>query len=642
MKRRLQSEKLEEPKEQQEDVTIIARVVDPFENTSIQDLPTWWRVTMGCVGIVLFPVRFVLLIFVLVPLTLIFLLPFCSCFDRCCASTHASMPVALAIESDAHDDLEPGQPGQPGHQQNTQPFELQQDQPEPHNPCRSCAVYPIRLMARLTLWCLGFWWITVKRLPGSATKSSERPVIVANHTSLLDAMVMTWFFAPMSVAKSGVQNIPVASGIATALQTIFVNRQDPTSKKKTLQEIKRRTSDERYPSLCVYPEGTTTNGKCLVQFKKGAFTSNKPVQPIVLQYTSTFLNLSANGDMANMALGFTVMMLQPFNHVTVSLLPRHVPTVAEQDNAMLFANNVRQEMASFMQVPVTEHSYEDVFFLTHLKKKRQWGKVTQNFEMSQLKSKYELSFDEIKLMLDKFAMITSLNQEDTHLREEQRAANGLLYHEFCSLLKLKEDQRSSEMLFHFFDVSDDGVIDFVEFVRGISLLSGRVSDVERLKLAFAMLDTDEDGKIGLIELKEYLNDAIRVDQVRLVLETNGNGKDGDGRRGGEKQKEIHEAGTVVEEVEEESGGSSNTLRQSSLDSCFDAIDDDHDGRVNLEEFVLLAHEKTTLIGPLLEMAKEFIVLAMELEMGMETKEGEECRGETKSKVVENKELQLPI
>jgi Ca2+-binding EF-hand superfamily protein len=268
--------------------------------------------------------------------------------------------------------------------------------------------------------------------------------------------------------------------------------------------------------------------------------------------------------------------------------------------------------------------------------------VTQNFEMSQLKSKYELSFDEIKLMLDKFAMITSLNQEDTHLREEQRAANGLLYHEFCSLLKLKEDQRSSEMLFHFFDVSDDGVIDFVEFVRGISLLSGRVSDVERLKLAFAMLDTDEDGKIGLIELKEYLNDAIRVDQVRLVLETNGNGKNGDGRRGGEKQKEIHEAGTVVEEVEEESGGSSNTLRQSSLDSCFDAIDDDHDGRVNLEEFVLLAHEKTTLIGPLLEMAKEFIVLAMELEMGMETKEGEECRGETKSKVVENKELQLPI
>ena len=173
--------------------------------------------------------------------------------------------------------------------------------------------------------------------------------------------------------------------------------------------------------------------------------------------------------------------------------------------------------------------------------------------------------------------------------------------------------------------------------------------MERLKLAFAMLDTDEDGKIGLIELKEYLNDAIRVDQVRLMLETNGNGKDEDGRRGGEEQKEINQegTGTVVEEEEEDSGGSSNTLRQSSLDSCFDAIDDDHDGRVNLEEFVLLAHEKTKLIGPLLEMAKEFIVLAMELEMGMETKEGgegEEYRGETKSKVVEEnkEELQLPI
>lgn len=51
-------------------------------------------------------------------------------------------------------------------------------------------------------------------------------------------------------------------------------------------------SNLRPPFGRLYPEGMCTNGKVLVQFKKGAFTSGKVVQPIVMKYNSTYLNVS--------------------------------------------------------------------------------------------------------------------------------------------------------------------------------------------------------------------------------------------------------------------------------------------------------------------------------------------------------------
>ena len=227
-------------------------VVDPFSNTSVTDLPCWWRGIMSIVGLTLFPLRFVLIVFVLIPLTLLFLIPFSSCFDKMCSSStrkerknrrgSQSLASSMAasstaeIESSKKDDdvenqtketkeMEEVTKAEEDQEEEEEEEEDQEEEEEeeesPHGCCRSCAVYPIRLMSRLTLWCLGFLWITIERLPGSSNTSKDRPVVVANHTSLVDAMVMAWFIAPMSVSNAGVQKIPVAGSIAKALQTIY-------------------------------------------------------------------------------------------------------------------------------------------------------------------------------------------------------------------------------------------------------------------------------------------------------------------------------------------------------------------------------------------------------------------------------------
>jgi len=40
----------------------------------------------------------------------------------------------------------------------------------------------------------------------------------------------------------------------------------------------------QYPVFCIFPEGGTTNGTSILNLKRGAFESMRPVQPVVLKY----------------------------------------------------------------------------------------------------------------------------------------------------------------------------------------------------------------------------------------------------------------------------------------------------------------------------------------------------------------------
>jgi 1-acyl-sn-glycerol-3-phosphate acyltransferase len=48
--------------------------------------------------------------------------------------------------------------------------------------------------------------------------------------------------------------------------------------------IAARASDARYPPIFMFPEGTTSNGHCLLQFQRGAFVAGVPIIPVLLNY----------------------------------------------------------------------------------------------------------------------------------------------------------------------------------------------------------------------------------------------------------------------------------------------------------------------------------------------------------------------
>ncbi|OEH75970.1 acyltransferase domain-containing protein [Cyclospora cayetanensis] len=59
-----------------------------------------------------------------------------------------------------------------------------------------------------------------------------------------------------------------------------------------IERMTRGPSDPFSNPIVVFPEGTTTNGRCLIRFRRGAFAALQPVQPCVLIYTPGCLHLA--------------------------------------------------------------------------------------------------------------------------------------------------------------------------------------------------------------------------------------------------------------------------------------------------------------------------------------------------------------
>lgn len=83
-------------------------------------------------------------------------------------------------------------------------------------------------------------------------------------------------------------------------------------------------TDPTYPQLWIFPEGCTTNGKSMLKFKRGAFETETPVQPIYLEYYSPFCSVSY--DTLSSTSHFLLMGCQPFTILKIHRLPPIFPT----------------------------------------------------------------------------------------------------------------------------------------------------------------------------------------------------------------------------------------------------------------------------------------------------------------------------
>ena len=85
------------------------------------------------------------------------------------------------------------------------------------------------------------------------------------------------------VCKHEVEKIPFIGNIVRASQCLILNRESKESKKLVMEQITKRiqASEESndYEPIIIFPEGGTTNGKYLVNFKKGAFVGLRAVFP---------------------------------------------------------------------------------------------------------------------------------------------------------------------------------------------------------------------------------------------------------------------------------------------------------------------------------------------------------------------------
>lgn len=207
------------------------------------------------------------------------------------------------------------------------------------------------------------WFLAQVLAPGDlprevapADDMRQTPLIVANHISYLDPVVLvTIFGAPRVIAKAGTLQLPIIGRFAREIGVIEVDRGCRDSRAAALGAIvahSRGWKPGQQP-LLLFPEGTTSNGADLLDFKKGAFVPGMPVRPVVICYTgdwnpaSVNFRLTRGGEIAPTTdaewcgefLGHLV------HSVRVRVLPPYCPSEEERARPELYAANVRELMA---------------------------------------------------------------------------------------------------------------------------------------------------------------------------------------------------------------------------------------------------------------------------------------------------------
>ena len=107
-------------------------------------------------------------------------------------------------------------------------------------------------------------------------------IIVSPHSCWMDTIVIGGVFRPAFCVKAEGAKVPVLCGILLGMQAFFIDR---TSGDVAVQQIiEKQTAieeDTRNSPILVFPEGTQSNGKQLLPFKRGAFESLRAVIPII-------------------------------------------------------------------------------------------------------------------------------------------------------------------------------------------------------------------------------------------------------------------------------------------------------------------------------------------------------------------------
>jgi 1-acyl-sn-glycerol-3-phosphate acyltransferase len=144
--------------------------------------------------------------------------------------------------------------------------------------------------ARVQAWAVGMLHVLGIELVVSGTPPVAGPVLlVANHISWLDILVMHAARHCRFISKSEVHHWPLIGRLATGAGTLYIERE---KRRDAMRVVHHMAESLRAGEvLAVFPEGTTTDGTKLLPFHgnliQAAISAGAPVLPMALRYEDT-------------------------------------------------------------------------------------------------------------------------------------------------------------------------------------------------------------------------------------------------------------------------------------------------------------------------------------------------------------------
>ena len=188
-------------------------------------------------------------------------------------------------------------------------------------------------------------WSGVIRYHGVLPKRGANQIHVANHTSMIDVIVLQQQFPYAIVGqqhKGGVGFIQ--NFILKCMGCLWFERSDIKDRQAVGRKIKEHIQNPEHNPLLIFPEGTCVNNRYCVMFKKGAFDLGAKIYPVAIKYNKDFCNPFWNSRkesfwrhlfnlMTSWAVVCDVYYLEP-------------QTIADGETAVQFANRVKEMIAA--------------------------------------------------------------------------------------------------------------------------------------------------------------------------------------------------------------------------------------------------------------------------------------------------------
>ncbi len=111
-------------------------------------------------------------------------------------------------------------------------------------------------------------------------------MVAGNHISVFEIATFPVMFGGTFISKNDVRNWPLVGWVANKFGVVFIDRR-PSHAAEVLAQVQKEIMNIDWP-LYVFPEGTTTNGAYVKEFKSPLFNvaegADVTVQPVVVQY----------------------------------------------------------------------------------------------------------------------------------------------------------------------------------------------------------------------------------------------------------------------------------------------------------------------------------------------------------------------
>lgn len=140
---------------------------------------------------------------------------------------------------------------------------------------------------QIQAWAREFIALLAIKLEAPLWPQQHGPVLlVANHISWIDIVVLLATSPCRLVSKADVHHWPLIGPMAAAMGTVFIERESRRDAMRVVHHMAEAFREDAV--LAVFPEGTTGDGREVLPFHgnllQAAIATDTPVQPLALRY----------------------------------------------------------------------------------------------------------------------------------------------------------------------------------------------------------------------------------------------------------------------------------------------------------------------------------------------------------------------